>query len=31
MEIVRGKISLSRLREMAGQRYGDMVKAVVDV
>ena len=31
MEIVDDKIKMSRLREMARNRFGDMVKAVVDV
>lgn len=31
MEIVTDSIDLGRLREMAGRRFGDMVKAVVDV
>lgn len=31
MEIIRDQISLDRLRAMAGERFGDLVKAVVDV
>ena len=31
MEIITEAISLARLREMAIRRFGDMVKAVVDV
>jgi hypothetical protein len=31
MEIVTETIGLARLREMAEQRFGDMVKAVVDI
>ena len=31
MRIVTDQISLSELREMAGNRFGDFVKAVVDV
>ena len=31
MEIVTETIGLDRLREMAGRRFGEMVKAVVDV
>ncbi len=31
MEIIAETISLARLREMAIRRFGDMVKAVVDV
>jgi hypothetical protein len=31
MEIVTGGITLASLREMAGKKFGDMVKAVVDV
>lgn len=31
MEIVRELISLDRLRELAEHRFGDLVKAVVDV
>jgi len=31
MEIITQAITLVRLREMAGNKFGDMVKAVVDV
>jgi uncharacterized protein DUF5674 len=31
MEIITGPITLARLREMAQGKFGDMVKAVVDV
>ncbi|MBI4573297.1 MAG: hypothetical protein HY713_08455 [candidate division NC10 bacterium] len=31
MEIITQAITLARLREMAGSKFGDMVKAVVDV
>lgn len=31
MEIITEAIDLARLREMAGRRFGEMVKAVVDV
>jgi hypothetical protein len=31
MEIIREKITLARLQELAHERFGDMVKAVVDV
>ena len=31
MEIITEPITLARLREMAERRFGDMVKAVVDV
>lgn len=31
MEIIAEKIDRARLREMAGRRFGEMVKAVVDV
>ena len=31
MEIVRETISLQRLRAMAEERFGDLVKAVVDI
>ncbi len=31
MEIIRETITLTRLREMAERRFGNMVKAVVDV
>jgi len=31
MEIIREKITLARLQELAQERFGDMVKAVVDV
>lgn len=31
MEIITGAITLARLREMAEGKFGDMVKAVVDV
>jgi hypothetical protein len=31
MEIITETIDLARLREMAGRRFGEMVKAVVDV
>ncbi len=31
MEIITQVITLARLREMAGGKFGDMVKAVVDV
>ncbi|MEP7378127.1 MAG: DUF5674 family protein [Chloroflexota bacterium] len=31
MEIIRDQISLDRLLAMAGERFGDLVKAVVDV
>jgi len=31
MEIIREAIGLARVREMAERRFGDMVKAVVDV
>ncbi len=31
MEIVRERISLDSLRAMAEQRFGDLVKAVVDI
>jgi hypothetical protein len=31
MEIIREAIGLDRFREMAERRFGDMVKAVVDV
>ena len=31
MEIISETITLVRLREMAERRFGDMVKAVVDV
>lgn len=31
MEIIAETIDLARLREMAGRRFGEMVKAVVDV
>jgi hypothetical protein len=31
MVIIKDPIELARLREMAAQRFGDMVKAVVDV
>jgi hypothetical protein len=31
MEIITGAIPIDRLREMAAHRFGDMIKAVVDV
>jgi hypothetical protein len=31
VEIITAPITLARLREMAERRFGDMVKAVVDV
>jgi hypothetical protein len=31
MEIIREKITLARLQELARESFGDMVKAVVDV
>jgi hypothetical protein len=31
MEIIRENITLARLQELARERFGDMVKAVVDV
>lgn len=31
MEIITDTIDLARLREMAGRRFGEMAKAVVDV
>jgi hypothetical protein len=31
MEIITGAIRIDRLREMAARRFGDMIKAVVDV
>jgi hypothetical protein len=31
MEIITDAIGLARLREMAGRRFGEMVKAVVDI
>jgi hypothetical protein len=31
MEIITGAIPIDRLREMAAGRFGDMIKAVVDV
>lgn len=31
MEIITEAIELARLREMAGRRFGEMIKAVVDV
>jgi hypothetical protein len=31
MEIITGAIRIDRLREMAAGRFGDMIKAVVDV
>jgi hypothetical protein len=31
MKIVKDKISIKELKEMADQRFGDLVKAVVDV
>jgi hypothetical protein len=31
MEIITEAIGLHRLREMAGRRFGEMIKAVVDV
>ncbi len=31
MELITQAITLARLREMAGNKFGDMVKAVVDV
>lgn len=31
MEIIKEKITLARLQELARERFGDMVKAVVDV
>ena len=31
MEIITQAITFARLREMAGSKFGDMVKAVVDV
>lgn len=31
MEIIRNKVTLIHLQKMASERFGDMVKAVVDV
>lgn len=31
MEIIREKIGIDRLKQMAGQMFGNMVKAVIDV